>query len=137
MGTKLVDDGHYIFDEEQRANFLSKEPRAEQFMRPLVGAVEFINGIKRWILRLHEVPPNVLRTMPRVVDRIAAVRAHRIASRKKKTIELADTPTLFEVTTIPTRPFLASKVSSERRKMCLWGQRHLSPQGRRGCPGHG
>ena len=116
MGSKLVDDGHYIFDDEQRAEFLSKEPTAEQFMRPLVGSVEFINSIKRWILRLDDVPPNILRTMPRVMDRIAAVRTYRSASRKKKTRELADTPTLFEVTTIPERSFLAvPKVSSERR----------------------
>jgi hypothetical protein len=116
MGSKIVDDGHYIFDDDQKSEFLSKEPQAKPLFRPLVGSVEFINGLSRWILRLDDVPPSVLRTMPFVMERIARVRNYRKTSRKAKTRELADSPTTFEVTTIPVRPFLAvPKVSSERR----------------------
>jgi hypothetical protein len=116
MGSKIVDDGHYIFDDDERLEFLSKEPHAKSLFRPLVGSVEFINGLSRWILRLDDVSPSVLRTMPLVMERIGRVRNYRKASRKAKTRELADSPTTFEVTTIPVRPFLAvPKVSSERR----------------------
>ncbi|MGC2221849.1 MAG: DNA methyltransferase [Methylocella sp.] len=116
MGSKLVDDGHYIFDEEQKVEFQKHEPHSASLFAPLVGSEEFINGTKRWILLLEAVPPEKLRSMPLVMGRISAVRKYRSASRKAKTRELADAPTRFEVTTIPTRAFLAvPKVSSERR----------------------
>jgi hypothetical protein len=117
MGSKIVDDGHYIFDDDEKSEFLSKEPNAYPLFHPLVGSDEFINGLKRWILRLDGVSPTSLRSMPLVMERINNVRSYRKASRKEKTRELADTPTVFEVTTVPTRPFLAvPKVSSERRE---------------------
>lgn len=116
MGSKLVDNGLYTFDDTERQKFLLEEPAAEPLFVPLVGSDEFINGISRWILKLKGVSPSLLRTMPHVVERIAAVKAYRQASRKEKTRELAQAPTEFEVTTIPTSPFLAvPKVSSERR----------------------
>jgi hypothetical protein len=51
------------------------------------------------------------------MDRVRAVKEYRAASRKAGTRRLADFPTEFEVTTIPTKPFLAvPKVSGERRE---------------------
>ncbi len=47
MGSKIVDGGLYIFDEASRAEFLAEEPRAEQFLCPLMGSEEYINGGKR------------------------------------------------------------------------------------------
>lgn len=117
MGSKIVDDGHYIFDAEERRQFLLAEPEALPLFRPLVGSIEFINGLERWILRLDNVEPQVIRRLPHVAARVSAVRNYRSKSRKAKTRELADEPTKFEVTTIPDRPFLAiPKVSSERRE---------------------
>ena len=50
------------------------------------------------------------------MERIGRVRSYCKAIRKAKTGELADSPTTFEVTTIPIRPFRAVlKVSSEQR----------------------
>jgi hypothetical protein len=95
MGSKIVDGGHYIFDQAQRVEFLSKEPTAASYLCPLVGSEEYINGSQRWILSLHGVAPNVLRSMPLVLERIAAVRDFRKSSKKSKTRELADMPTRF------------------------------------------
>ncbi|OYU48177.1 MAG: SAM-dependent methyltransferase [Rhizobiales bacterium PAR1] len=117
MGSKIVDNGHYLFDDSQKAAFLANEPNAATYFRPVIGSVEFINGISRWILALRDVPPQLLRSMPSVMERISAVKAYRLASRKENTRNLADMPTEFEVTTIPDKPFLAiPKVSSERRE---------------------
>lgn len=116
MGSKIVDDGHYIFDAEERRQFLIAEPEAASLFRPLVGSIEFINGLERWILRLDDVEPQIIRGLPHVAARVNAVRNYRAKSQKAKTRELANEPTKFEVTTIPDRPFLAiPKVSSERR----------------------
>lgn len=117
MGSKIVDNGIYCMTAEERLSFLNDEPNAAKFIVPLVGSVEFINGLERWILDLHAATPQDIRSMPAVAARVSAVRAYRQASKKAKTRELADYPTKFEVTTIPDRPFLAvPKVSSERRE---------------------
>lgn len=55
--------------------------------------------------------------MPAVTKRIQAVREYRSNSKKAATRRLAATPLEFEVTTIPSSPFLVvPRVSSERRE---------------------
>jgi hypothetical protein len=116
IGSKPIDDGNYIFDGEQRTEFLEKEPMAEKYMYPFVGSEEFINGGERWILYLGDVPPGELRAMPEVMKRIAAVKEFRKASKSAGTRALGDLPTTFHVTVVPDRPFLViPEVSSERR----------------------
>ena len=117
IGSKPIDGGHYIFKAEERAAFLQEEPDAEPYLRPYVGSREFLQGGERWILRLANVAPQVLRMLPKVRERITAVRAYRLESRSRPTQTLAETPTLFHVNVIPTTPFLViPKVSSERRE---------------------
>jgi hypothetical protein len=116
MGSKIVDGGHLIFSDDERVDFLKQEPAAAPYFCPLMGSEEYINGKSRWILSLDGVAPNVLRSMPLVVERLARVKAFRLASKKLKTQELADYPTRFEVMTIPKNVYLIiPRVSSERR----------------------
>jgi hypothetical protein len=96
---------------------LEAEPEAAQYLRPYVGAREYLHGGERWILALHDTPPDVLARLPRVRERIAAVRAYREGSESAPTRKLAATPTLYHVNVIPTSPFLViPEVSSERRE---------------------
>ena len=116
-GSKPIDGGHYIFNAEERSALLDAEPDAAPLLRPFVGAREYLQGGARWILALHDASPGALARLPRVHERIAAVRAYRQASRSKPTLKLADTPTLYHVNVVPDAPFLAvPKVSSERRE---------------------
>ena len=117
IGSKPIDGGHYIFDADERADLLAREPAAAQFLRPYVGSREFLQGGDRWILALHDAPPQTLRLLPEVRRRISAVKAVRAASRSKPTRDLANRPTLFHVNVVPEAPFLViPKVSSERRE---------------------
>ena len=116
-GSQPIDDGHYIFNVEERLAFLAAEPDAEPFLRPFVGAREYLQGGKRWILALHDAPQATLARLPSVRSRIAAVRAYRRTSKRTSTLKLADTPTLWQVNVLPTAPFLVlPEVSSERRE---------------------
>ena len=116
-GSKPIDDGNYICKAEERAALLESEPDAAMFLRPFVGAREYLRGSKRWILALHDAAPDVLARLPRVRERIAAVRAYRNDSKSAPTRELAKTPTLYHVNVVPTAPFLViPQVSSERRE---------------------
>ena len=116
-GSQPIDDGNYIFDADQRVAFLMEEPTAKKFMRPYIGAREHIQGGERWILALQNASPADLKTMPRVVERMQAVKAFRTKSKRKSTLAIADYPTQYNVNVIPTAPFLVvPKVSSERRE---------------------
>ncbi len=116
IGSKPIDSGNYIFTAEERERFLDAEPDAEPFLRPFIGAREYLQGGERWILALHDAPPETLTRLPRVRKRIAVVRAYREASKSAPTRKLAATPTLYHVNVIPTAPFLVvPEVSSERR----------------------
>ena len=117
IGSKPIDGGHYIFDAEGRGAFLDVEPEAAPWLRPFIGAREYLQGGERWILALHDAPPEVLARLPHVRERIAAVRAYREARESKPTRKLATTPTLYHVNVIPSAPFLViPEVSSERRE---------------------
>ena len=105
-GSQPIEDGHYIFNLEERLAFLDAEPAAEPFLRPFVGAREYLQGSERWILALHDAPPATLARLPSVRARIAAVRAYRRTSKRTSTLKLADTPTLWQVNVLPTAPFL-------------------------------
>ncbi len=117
IGSKPIDGGNYIFDAAERAELLEAEPDAAPYLRPYVGAREYLQGGERWILALQDTSPGVLAQLPRVRKRIAAVRSYREASKSAPTRKLATTPTLYHVNVIPTSPFLViPEVSSERRE---------------------
>jgi hypothetical protein len=116
-GTQPIDHGNYIFDNEQRAEFLAAEPGAEPFMHPYVGSVEYINGRSRWILVLKTATPRQLRTMAGVSERMRRVRAFRSESKRKGTLAIASSPERFNVEVIPDAPFLVvPEASSEKRE---------------------
>ena len=117
IGSKPIDGGHYIFETQEKDEFLKREPAAAPFIRPYIGSREFLEGRERWILALQDAPPNVLRQLPLVMQRVTEVRAYRESSSSKPTQKLAATPTLYHVNVIPRVPFLViPEVSSERRE---------------------
>jgi hypothetical protein len=116
-GGKPTDGGNLLMNDEEKAELLQAEPQAKKWIRPYLMGEEFINGISRWCLWLKDISPAELRTMPKVMQRVEAVKAMRLASTKAATVELASTPTLFGEIRQPNSPrYLAiPKVSSERR----------------------
>jgi hypothetical protein len=116
IGNKPIDNGNYLFTDEEKAAFSRDEPLAEKYFRPFVGADEFINGRRRWCLWLGECSPDELRNMPKSSKRVQAVREFRLASKSEPTKKIADTPRRFHVENMPAKEYLAiPRVSSERR----------------------
>ena len=117
IGSKPIDGGSYIFKADERDAFLASEPDAEPYLRPFVGAREYLQGGMRWILALHDAKPNTLASLAAVRERMTAVREYRAASKSPPTQKLAETPTLYHVNVVPEAPFLVvPEVSSERRE---------------------
>jgi len=115
-GSKPADGGFLLLSDEEKDDLLQKEPRASQFIRPLVSAHEFLNGKNRWCLWLEDASPSELRALPEVMRRVGNVRAFRLASKKAATVRLADSPTLFAEIRQPRSDYvLFPRHSSENR----------------------
>jgi len=122
IGNKPIDGGFYLFETEERDDFIKKEPRAARFFRRWIGSDEFINGWERWCLWLGETELEELRQIPLVWERVEAVRQTRLASKSAPTQKLAEKPTRFHVENMPKGNYLvAPKVSSERREYIPFG----------------
>lgn len=117
IGNKPIDGGFYLFTEEEKDEFIKKEPQSEKWFRPWIGSHEFINRYFRYCLWLGECPPNELRKMPECMKRVQAVREYRLASVSAGTVKLADKPTRFHVENMPdSTSVLIPETSSESRK---------------------
>jgi hypothetical protein len=117
IGNKPIDGGNYIFSEDEKNEFLQSEPKAEKFFREFLGAREFLNREKRYILFLKDASPKELKSMPKVLERVENVRKLRLNSNSKPTQILAETPTKYHIETFPENSYLVlPETSSEFRK---------------------
>ena len=117
IGNKPIDGGHYLFTTAERDSFIQQEPASASWFRRWLGASEFLNGVDRWFLWIGECPPNQLRAMPLVIERVAAVKKFRLASKSAPTRKLGGTPTRFHVENIPKGTYLIfPRHSSESRR---------------------
>ena len=117
IGNKPIDGGFYLFTEEEKDEFISKEPASEKLFRKWLGSKEFINGYYRYCLWLGECSPKELRELPECLKRVQAVKEFRLSSSSEGTIKLAEKPTRFHVENRPqTNYLLIPRVSSERRR---------------------
>lgn len=116
IGNKPIDNGNYLFTEDEKVHFLNIEPRAEKYFHRWIGSNELINGHKRYCLWLGYCTENDISSMPEVQKRVNAVRLYRLKSSSIGTRKLAEKPTRFHVENMPDSQYIAiPKVSSERR----------------------
>lgn len=117
FGSMPNDGGHLLMDDAEKAQLLAAEPAAAAWVKPFLGAEEFINDIPRWCLWLKDCPPAALDKLPLVKKRVQLVKAHRAASTREATQKLAKTPQLFgEIRQPESQYLLIPSVSSERRE---------------------
>ena len=117
IGNQPIDDGNYLFTQEEMEAFLAKEPGAAPYFHPWYGSYEFINRRPRYCLWLGDCTPAQLHALPECLKRVQAVRAFRLASKRASTNKLANTPTRFQTENMPQGTYIIiPRVSSERRK---------------------
>ena len=115
-------DGNFLKIEfDAYKEFVVKEPQALKWVKKLVGSEEFINKKDRYVLWLVDCPPNELRHMPMVMDRVNKCREFRLQSNRAGTLKLAETPTVFEDKRNPDTALIVPRVSSEKRKYVPMG----------------
>ncbi|MHC9555141.1 DNA methyltransferase [Corynebacterium diphtheriae] len=117
IGSQPIDDGKFIFSNDEKVEFLKQEPHAAKFMFQFWGSREFINGKSRWILWLAKATPSDFKSMPMARAIVEEVKAFRKSSKRPQTQKAADSPTHFGTEIIATkRSVVVPEVSSQRRK---------------------
>ncbi|MDE5772706.1 MAG: class I SAM-dependent DNA methyltransferase [Ruminococcus sp.] len=117
MGNQPIDDGNYLFTEDEMRDFIKKEPKSEKYFRKWLGSKEFINGYFRYCLWLGDCTPKELFDMPECLKRVENVRKFRLSSKRASTLKMAENPTHFQTENMPKNNYiLIPKVSSENRK---------------------
>ena len=116
FGSMPNDGGNFLFTEKEKDEFLKAELNAKPYMKELISAKEYLNGDRRYCLWLKDIEPNVLKTLPKVLERVENVKRLRTESTRKETRELANYSTLFAEIRQPESNYIAiPRVSSENR----------------------
>lgn len=117
IGNKPIDDGLYLFTEDEMHQFIKAEPRAQKWFRPWYGSNEFIAQKPRWCLWLGDCSPSELASMPKCKERVRKVQEYRYASKSPGTRKLGDKPTRFHVENMPKGSYIViPEVSTHQRK---------------------
>jgi len=111
------DGGGFVLTDEEKDDFIKKDPITEKWIRPYIGAYEFINNKMRWCLWLLGANPREIKQCSMVMKRVEYVREFRLSSVAEGTRKFAATPTLFCQIAQPDTDYIAvPKTSSEKRK---------------------
>ena len=116
FGNMPLDGGHLLLSDDEKNEFILKEPKAEKYIKPLISAYEFLNGEKRWCIWLVGAEPSELKLLPNVLKRVEAVKKFRLDSVAPSTQKFAATPTLFRDRNQPETYILIPSTTSENRK---------------------
>lgn len=117
FGSMPRDGGALLLDNEEKEALLEKAPILQPYVRPILGASEFLQGKSRWCLWLEAAPDHIVNDES-IKDRLDAVRQMRTESKASSTRDWADRPHLFVQIAQPKdgHYILVPSVSSERRQ---------------------
>ncbi len=125
FGSMPRDGGGFILTAEERKELIKKEPLAEQWIRPYIGATEFLNRKERYCLWLVGASPSEILKCPTVKARVEAIRDFRASSKAAATRKFAETPTLFcQIAQPDTDYIIVPETSSGKRKYVPLGFMH-------------
>ncbi len=116
FGNIALDSGFLIFTEQEKKEFLVKEPNAEKWFKQLLGAIELLYDQTRWCLWLIDIKPQELRAMPFVLDRIKKVRDARLKANDGGTQRLAERSHQFRDLNNPENYIAIPITTGESRK---------------------
>ena len=127
IGNMPIDDGNYLFSQEDMNVFINKEPLSKQYFHVWYDAKGFINQKPKYCLYLGNCSPKELHKMPECLKLIEKVKIFRSNSKRKATLKIADNPIHFATENIPSASYIAiPEVSSQRRRYIPIG--FLSPE---------
>ena len=123
FGSMPRDGGGFIFSADEYKAFVSKYPKDAKYLRPYLGAQEFLHNNERYCLWLLNADPSVIKSNPEIMRRVQYVKETREKSKAAGTRKFAATPTLFCQIAQPSNGnyIAVPKTSSERRRYIPMG----------------
>ena len=123
FGNKPTDGGFLFLSQEEKQYLEINEPYATQFIRPILGAKEFLHSERRWCLWFEEADLDELMEYPLIKERLEGVKQKRAESEAQSTRDYAKYPHLFRQIAQPKEGnyILVPRVSSERRQYIPMG----------------
>ena len=107
--------------DQERAELLQEEPNAARFVKPFIGAHEYLHNEKRWVIWLVNATPAEINALPKIKERVLAVDAFRKASKAASTRSYPY-PSLFRQVTQPKNCYvLIPGHTSENRTYIPFG----------------
>ena len=113
-GNRPMDGGKLLLTQEERDEMIKKCPKAEKWIKQIVGGYEFLHNVPRYCLWLIDATPKDLAGMPPVMERIKLCREDRLNGAPDRQ-KLANTSWLFRDKFNPKKYLAIPTTSSERR----------------------
>lgn len=122
-GNKPADGGNLIIEDIDYDEFIKKDPNSRKYIKPLLGAVEYLHNKKRYCIWLQNIAPDEIRKCPMIINRIKQCKESRENSIAEGIRKFANTPTLFAQITQPSdgNYIIIPRVSSEKRRYIPMG----------------
>ena len=119
FGNMPNDGQNLLIDDEEYKQLKNDFPddKIIKFIKPFIGAKEFISGKNKWCLWLKDVSIDEWSDSRLIVQRVENIKTLRSQSKRKATRLLANQPSLFgEIRQPSTDYILIPRVSSSRRE---------------------
>lgn len=117
FGNMPRDGGYFFFDSVEYKELVDAYPESKEYIRPILGSAEFINGKDRWCLWITDEQSGEALKIPAVAKRAEKVREKRTSSSDPGARKIAETPWRFrEQHGDGVDKLIVPSVSSERRE---------------------
>ena len=116
-GNMPIDNGNFLMSDEEKNKLLSSNPELVKFIKPFLGAKEFLHNTLKWCIWLADALPQEISDNPVLRKMVENVKEFRLSSKREATRELASFPAKFGfISQSGSDYILIPRVSSENRK---------------------
>ena len=116
-GNMPYDGGNLLLDKKEKDELINNYPDAQKYLKKIVGAKEFIQGIERYCLWIDNDNLNAAIQIKPIYERIEKTKQMRLSSSDKAANKLADRPHQFrEVNMTTSTSLVIPSATSERRE---------------------
>ena len=116
IGNEAYDSGYFTLTDDQKIEFETLQPKVKSFLKPIVGSMELIRGIKRWCIWITDERLNEALEIDELKTRVESVRDFR-ENGGMNARSCAHRPHQFRwVNRAQKSQIVLPVVSSERRK---------------------
>jgi hypothetical protein len=122
VGNMPLDNGNLILSNNEREELLEENKKFNKFIRPLIGAEEYINGKIRYCIWIKDNELNEAIESNFIKERIEKVKIFRAKSKRTESKRLAQRAHQFaDINEAKNNSLIIPRHTSERRKYLITG----------------